>query len=178
MCVCVYIYIYIYTHSWHRKYETSWSLSSYHGVSKNSFVPIGHHSRKVFPTEVINRIFGRCNTGVFMCRSPQENFVYEFVLILSTVPSMSCFILLWWFLWWEVSGPYNSSFGGFCFHGLFKTVYCILVLFPSSFFSPGVRVQVVQPCGCTDTPWKNLHFALSVRSDFHMTIIFFNNSPA
>ena len=48
----------------------------------------------------------------------------------------------------------------------------ILVQLPSSLFSRRfVRVQVVQPYSSTDitTAWKNCHFNLSVRSDFHMT---------
>ena len=61
---------------------------------------------------------------------------------------------------------------GCCFHDLFRTACSILVQLPSNLFSRRfVRVQVVQPYNRTDitTAWKNCHFNLSVRSDFHMT---------
>ena len=73
----------------------------------------------------------------------------------------------------EIGGkyPYSCCFVGCCFLDLFSMAPCILVQFPSMFFSIClVGVHMVHPCSRNDTTvaWKKLHFILSDRSDFNM----------
>ena len=94
------------------------------------------------------------NTGESMCGNPQENFAYVFVPVSPAV----LFVLLGWFVRWEVSGctaaasmisskQHTGSFFSKCF----------------------VKLQVVLPYYSSDaaTVWKNSHFISSERLNFH-----------
>ena len=60
-------------------------------------------------------------------------------------------LLLGCYVRWEVS-DINCCFEGCCFLYLFKTVHCIFVSLPSSFFSKCfLRVQVMPPYRSNDT---------------------------
>ena len=68
--------------------------------------------------------------------------------------------------------PYSSCFVGCCLNDLFNIARSILVQLPSSFFSRRLfSVLLVHPYSSIDTivVWKELHFLLSIMSDFHMT---------
>ena len=70
---------------------------------------------------------------------------------------------------------YSWCFVRCCLQELFKIARSTLVKLPSSFFSIRlVSVHAVHPYGSIDTTaaLKKLHFILSVRSDFHMTIAY------
>ena len=97
------------------------------------------------------------NSGVSVCRSSWENVVYKFILASPTVPCMSRTS-------YEMGGLYNCYFVGCCFQDLFKT---------ASFFTKCfVRYQVLQSYCNTDMKitWKNSHFILSGKSDFHIVL--------
>ena len=83
----------------------------------------------------------------------------------------ACFVHLTWMVC-EMEGkwPYSCCSVRYCFQDLFKTVYSILVVFPSSFFSTCfISDVVVHPYNSTDTAtaWKKSLLILSKRTDFH-----------
>ena len=84
----------------------------------------------------------------------------------------SCLVRLTWMVC-KMGGkwPYRYGFRKCCFYDLSWTWCSIFVLLSSCFFSKRfVKAQVVQTFSSTDmgTAWKNYHFILSERSDFHM----------
>ena len=79
--------------------------------------------------------------------------------------------LIWMVFVMGVRWPHSCCFVGCCIQESFSIAGSILVQLPSRFFFKRfVSVHVVHPYSSMDSTaaWKELCFALSVRSDFHM----------
>ena len=82
----------------------------------------------------------------------------------SLLPQHVLFVLLEWFVWWEVSGR-TICFVQFkcCFQGLFKTAYNIILSFSSSFF-PGVSLKSM---------WCNHTVVLTLLKLWRIPVLFY-----
>ena len=134
-------------------------------------VPIIHRSEKVFKTASNVRAelmyLSLClsiNTGVSICRCPQENIVYKFRSYSSRITQYVPFVLLGWFVRLEVGGHTTV------FYGMLKIPRSILVSSHQTYLA-------FSPCVSLASMWyintwhslcsEEIRFILSKWSDLH-----------